>query len=212
MNHPKIEAIIFDLGGVILSVDYQRTVQSFHELGFSEFGHLYSQKEQSALFDDFETGRITPNEFIARLQTLVPCANSQDLIDAWNSIIGDFPTGRLAFIESIRTSFRVFLLSNTNAIHTDFFNQVLVQAGGSASIHHHFDKAYLSHEINLRKPDESVFRFVLQEQNLIPERTLFIDDSVQHINAARSVGLHTIHLNSIYNLENELMDFLAKFD
>lgn len=212
MNDPKIEAIIFDLGGVILSVDYQRTVQSFHELGFSEFGHLYSQKEQSGLFDDFETGRITPNEFIARLQTLVPRANSQDLMDAWNSIIGDFPPGRLGFIKSIRNRFRVYLLSNTNAIHTEYFNQVLVRAGGSSTIHHHFDKAYLSHEINLRKPEESVFSFVMREQNLLPERTLFIDDSIQHINAAKAMGLHTIHLNSINDLETELMNFLAEFD
>lgn len=121
----------------------------------------------------------------------------------------DFPVGRIEYILKIKKQLPTFLLSNTNAIHLEFFNRMLQQKQGIRSIHDCFHKAYLSHEIGLRKPNREPFELILDEQNLQPETTLFIDDLPQHIETAKALGIQTLHLVSIHDLEQELNALLA---
>jgi epoxide hydrolase-like predicted phosphatase len=189
-----IKNIIFDLGAVILNIDYQATQKAFEALGISANG-FYSKQQQVELFDLLETGKISEEEFVEALQkeSSLPITHSQ-IIHAWNSILLDFPIRRLQILQQLQLHYATYLLSNTNEIHEKAFNTILQQTCGYPNLAVFFDKVYLSHRVGLRKPDATIFELVLSQNNLLPYETLFIDDSVQHIEAAKTLGIQTIHM------------------
>ena len=193
-NVENIKNIIFDFGGVILNIDYQITVEAFKEIGFDNFDNLYSKASQNQLFDNLEIGLINPQEFRDGIRKISGKKLSDERIDyAWNKIILDLPEKRILLLKELKTKYRTYLLSNTNKIHYDIYITYL-QKYGYKDFNEIFVKSYFSHEIKMRKPNKEIFEFVLAEQQLIPEETLFIDDSIQHINSARNLGIVTRHL------------------
>ncbi len=200
-----IKNIIFDLGGVILNIDYDRPIKAFQALGIIDFNDMYSKMQQSDLFDRFETGSITGRAFISALQQLSPKPlQESSIIDAWNAILLDFPLRRLQILQQLQLHYNTFLLSNTNEIHEQAFNRLLAQTTGDPTLAVFFDKIYLSHRIGLRKPDPRAFELILQENKLKAEETLFIDDSIQHIETAAVLGIRTIHMAAGMTMEKDI--------
>jgi putative hydrolase of the HAD superfamily len=194
-ENQTIDAIIFDLGGVILNIDYQLPVKAFKKLGIENFNELFSQASQSNLFNDYEKGEISSDDFIKEIKKYLPQNTSEAaIINAWNSILLDLPEERLFSLEKAAENHRIFLLSNTNALHIESYNQYLLNNLQLPSLEPFFETLYLSYEVGLRKPDLRIFEYVLQDADLLPERTLFIDDSIQHIQAASELGILTKHL------------------
>lgn len=189
-----VDAIIFDFGGVIINIDYEATIRVFKSMGISDFDHLYSQASQSSLFNDIETGHISSQRFInGLLQVLPKGITANQVVTAWNAMILDVPQERIKLLQELRKTYRIFLLSNTNSIHIQkallhWFNATNIP------IHDLFDHVYLSHEMGMRKPDIEIFETVCSDQKLDPKKTLFIDDSPQHIAGAQEFGLHVHHL------------------
>jgi FMN phosphatase YigB (HAD superfamily) len=203
----NIKHIIFDLGGVLLNLDYGLTEKAFEKAGIENFKELYSQLRQASLFDDFETGKIPASEFIAELQKLAPLTEQQ-ILNAWNAMLLDFPLRRLQILQQLRLYYDLFLLSNTNEIHEVTFNKILFDGNGMPNIGVFFDKVYLSHRVGLRKPSKEIFELVLEENGLKAEHTLFIDDSPQHIETAEKLGIKTIYLKKGMTIEGDI--FLPK--
>ena len=190
-----IKHIIFDLGGVLINLDYQLTYKAFDALGVKEFTSLYNQFSLNSLFDDLETGRVAPEVFLDEMQKhTAPGTTHQQIIDAWNAMLLDFPLRRLQILQQLRQHYGLYLLSNTNEIHMQAFNKILEESRGIPSLAAFFDKAYYSHQIGLRKPFKESFQLVLEENGLDPAETLFIDDTLPNIEGAKVVGLQTIHL------------------
>ena len=191
----KIKNIIFDLGGVILNLDYTKTVDEFKKIGLLNFQDLYSQKMQNILFDDFEKGEVSSAEFIS---SLIDSENLKikeiDFINAWNAMLLEIPIKKLEFINSLKKDYKVFLLSNTNEIHIYKFEDDLKKNNMLNQFYKCYDKVYYSSRMGKRKPDENCFKQVLEENQLVPQQTLFIDDSIQHIKGAKRVGIETFHL------------------
>ena len=187
--------MIFDLGGVVLNLDYNRTATAFKELGITHFDDVYSQLAQTELFDRFETGHVSPFHFINRILDQLPRGcNGNQVVHAWNAMILDFPSERLDFLLGLKNSYRTFLLSNTNTLHMDAVRRSLHHTTGHQRLEDYFEKVYLSWEMGIRKPDPAIFLQVCSEQGLLPERTLFIDDSPQHVEGAKSAGLQAVYL------------------
>jgi glucose-1-phosphatase len=201
MKKTHFDAVILDLGGVILNIDYNLTVEAFKKLGFNNFEAQYSKLQQSGLFDKLETGRIEEPEFIEEIQKSIPNASAEQIISAWNALLLDFPEGRIEMVESIASQYPTYLLSNTNSIHYQEFNQTLHAQTDISDIKSLFKKAYLSHEIHLRKPDKEAFQLIIDEHNLDPIRTLFVDDSPQHIEGAKKLGIQAYHMKDDDSLE-----------
>ncbi len=187
--------IIFDLGGVVLNLDYSRTISAFQQLGISEFESSYSQLVQTGLFDDYERGEMTSNDFREGIRKAfrVDVSDAQ-IDDAWNAMLLNLPKERLELLRKLSETKRIVLLSNTNEIHIRKFNQTLKLEHGLNNLSGHFQKLYYSYEVGMRKPEERIFQHVLDEQGFNPAETLFIDDSPQHIEGARKVGLNVYHL------------------
>ena len=189
-NH--LDAIVFDLGGVILNIDYDLTARAFDKLGFNTFGKSYSQIGQNPLFDAFEKGQITATDFRIQLQELGQFkASDQAIDDAWNAMLLDLPGERLELLLELGNRYALCLLSNTNIIHITEISNYLTRRFGMNDLSSVFQKEYLSFEMGMRKPDTEIFERVLEENKLNPAKTLFIDDSIQHIEGAKKCGLQT---------------------
>lgn len=192
-----IKHIIFDLGGVILNIDYKRTEQAFTALGVKDFSSLYSQFNANPLFEDLETGRVESDAFVTAMLPYLPEGTTPEAITgAWNAMLLDFPLARLQLLQQLRQHYSLYLLSNTNAIHLAAFNAILEKSRGIPSLDEFFDKSYYSHQIGYRKPEKEAYQVILDENNLQPAETLFIDDTLPNVEAARELGIQTIHLQA----------------
>lgn len=200
-----IRHIIFDLGGVLINLDYGLTEKAFVEAGITNFPELYSQLAQTDLFDKLETGKISGEEFITTIGNAgnTPLSEQQ-VLDCWNAMLLDFPVRRLQILQQLRLYHDLVLLSNTNEIHEKCFNDILMRSHGIPTIGVFFDKVYLSHRVGMRKPMKALFERVLEENGFKPEHTLFIDDSPQHIAAAKETGIQTIYLEKGMTIEKDV--------
>lgn len=191
-----IDTILFDLGGVLIDVDYHRTADAFNALGFDGFEAIYSKAQQDHLFDGFEIGALSPSEFRARIRSLHGNGITDEQVDhCWNAMLGRIPQERIDLVHRLKERYRVLLLSNTNAIHVPAFERIIAEDNGIADFKALFDGAYYSCEMGLRKPDVAAFHHVLSRHAAEPARTLFIDDSIQHVVGAREAGLSAEHLD-----------------
>lgn len=190
----NIKNIIFDLGGVILDIDFRRTEKAFELMGLKNFSHHISQHHITDFFENYETGKIDDAEFVSGISKLIgiPVEDGK-IIDAWNALLLDFVPERIALLKRIKTKYRTFLLSNTNSIHHKEFQQRLFNNFG-VYLEDLFEKAYYSHAVKLRKPGADIFNLVLKENNLVASETLFIDDTESNFGEAKKLGIQIHHL------------------
>ncbi len=197
MKNAKVKNIIFDLGGVLLNINYKASIEAFKAIGIRDFEKLYTQAQQSSLFDDFEVGRISPAEFRdgLRVQSGVAMPD-QEIDDAWNAMLLDFPKKRLDFLKQMSVQYRCFLLSNTNDIHIESFERQMESDGILNDFQNVFEGHYYSSSIGKRKPNPDTFLWVCEQHQLVPEDTLFIDDSIQHVHGAKEADLQAHFLDT----------------
>ena len=190
------DAIIFDLGGVILNLDYNKTIEAFQKLGMKNFEEYYAQAQQDSIFDDFETGSISENEFRAYFKrTIDPGLSDTDIEYAWNSMLLDLPEHRVEFLKAIKERVKIHLFSNTNATHLREFRKIIkLKYGNEKLLESLFNSTYYSHILGQRKPNPPAFHSILHEQDLKANNVLFIDDSIQHVEGAKTAGLQAYHL------------------
>lgn len=185
------KAILFDLGGVLIDIDYAATQTAFEQLGVTDFKGHYTQFAQKELFDRFECGQIAGQHFINLLLPLTnPGTSANQVVAAWNAMIGEFAVQKLRLLEQLKDEYPLFVLSNTNELHwvkvTSQFQKISLQPLAS-----YFKKCYLSQEIGKRKPHAETFLWVCDQMGFEPSEVLFIDDSPQHIAGADKAGLQT---------------------
>ncbi|HKH62295.1 MAG TPA: HAD family phosphatase [Flavitalea sp.] len=190
-----IRNIIFDLGGVILDIDFKRMEESFIELGITNFNDFFGLGHAASFFKEHESGRISDDEFLNSVQKLTGHSLPADAVQrAWNSLLISFPPERIALLKRLRSKYRLFLLSNTNGIHAAAFEKIYKDSFNNGSFSDLFDKIYYSHMIGFRKPDKNVYEYVLNDSQLDPQQTLLIDDALVNVEAAREAGMNAIHL------------------
>jgi epoxide hydrolase-like predicted phosphatase len=189
-----VKNIIFDLGGVIMNIDFKKTEEAFAALGFPDFARYMTQYHITPFFSAYELGEIDNAAFVRGVQQIAgrPIADHK-IIQAWNALLLDFPPENIALLENIKKKYRIFLLSNTNALHHDAFQQTLQGLTGKR-LEDIFEKTYFSHSVHLRKPHADIYRLVLEENGLNPPETLFIDDTVSNFSGAEEMGIQTFHL------------------
>lgn len=189
-----VKNIIFDLGGVLLNLDVAQTRNAFIKLGLKQIDELFRIGHAEGFFKDYEVGAISDEEFVEKARQLsLPGTSSSQVIDAWNVMLLDFPAERVQFLDQLKNKYRLFLFSNTNAIHLKYFHKSYQDVYGRA-MDDLFEKAYYSHVINHRKPDVAAFEYVINDSKLHAAETLFIDDALVNVEGARQAGLQAVHL------------------
>lgn len=195
---PSVKNLIFDLGGVILDLSVDHTLESFSRLSDLPKEKVQDLYIKTPGFLEYEKGLIDDGTFRDFVRQTFALQTDDDAIDeCWNAMLRGIPTLKLELLLRLQHEFRVFLLSNTNAIHLDHINgTMLPKDAGKNLLDHYFHKAYYSHRMKKRKPDADIFEQVLEENNLLPEQTLFLDDYAVNIEGAKALGIKTIHVTS----------------
>jgi glucose-1-phosphatase len=199
----ELKNIIFDLGGVLINIDYKKTEKAFIALGFENFETMYSQFTADAIFEKLETGKISNADFYDKLISLsYNKITAAQIKNAWNGLVLDWRVESLNFLEALSPKYKLFLLSNTNAIHHECFTNSLKIETNRTEIDSLFTKAYYSHEIHFRKPNADIFEFVAKDVYINKRETLFIDDSRNNIETAKLLGFKTHLLLEGERIEN----------
>ncbi len=206
-----LQNIIFDLGGVLLDIDHQKTIDAFAQLGLENAEEAFSKEVQSDLFQDFERGRISSTDFIAALKHYMPQAEEGEIIKSWNALLGQFPIERFELLAALADRFRLFLLSNTNSVHEAAFHIIIENALGWKNFENLFEGVGYSHELKERKPERVIFEKMLELHHLNPAETGFIDDTLVHVLAARQVGIRAIHLDESMSLSEAVEKLLCSY-
>src|SRR5260221_1208615 len=191
-----IKNIIFDLGGVILNLDNQRTEDAFTSLGVKDIRNYFGHGHASSFFKEYEVGRISDQQFVDSIRQLTGLSSVSDkaIIDSWNALLLDFPPERIQLLTELRKSYRLFLFSNTNALHLAALQQTYINTFGGGSLEDHFEKTYYSHLLGMRKPDRESFEHILQENQLNAGETMFVDDAIVNVEGAEQAGLTGLFL------------------
>jgi glucose-1-phosphatase len=199
----KYRNIILDLGGVILDIDYNLTIEAFRRLGIKDASFLYSKSSQIKLFDELEKGNISDEDFFSAIRRICNSAISDNEIrNAWNALLIGLPEENVNLLRELKKEYRLYLLSNTNSIHEKAYRKMITGQFGNFIFDDLFEKMYLSHHLHLRKPDIEIFRYVINDARLNTEETIFIDDSPQHVEGGLKAGIRSFHLK-----EQKLKDF-----
>jgi len=185
-----IKNIIFDFGDIFINLNKKAPLLEMAKFGFTELTPALD-----TIFKEYEMGLIDTNEFVKQLQTIFISASREQIKDAWNSIILDFPEERLKFIEKLKNDnqYRLFLLSNTNDMHIDKVKESM----GMERFNRFkkcFEVFYLSQEIKMRKPNANIYEKVLNDNSLIAAETFFIDDTKENTDSASKLGIHCWNL------------------
>lgn len=196
-----IDTIIFDFGDIFINLDKQATIDGLAKLGLSKWNEDLNQLNLS-----FEKGQISRENFLLGFQKHIPNASLDEIEVAWNAILLDFPLYRLEFLQKLSKKYRLFLLSNTDAIHIDTFER---ETGTSfySDFYQCFEKVYFSFEMGMRKPDAEIFNFLINQHELSVKNTLFVDDKKENTDAALALGLH------VWNLQvgqEDVVDLFSK--
>lgn len=197
--------MIFDLGGVLLDLHLDRTHEAFAHLGRTSVSEIRAQIEASTFFNRYEKGELSDRQFREEVRRFLGQQVDDPEIDrAWNAMLGAIPSNRLRMLRDLQPQYRIFLLSNTNQIHLDFFGKQVLQTEG-VSLDDFFEKAYYSHVLKMRKPEQEIFDYVLRENRLVASETLFLDDNLSNLEGAARTGIKTFHvldpsaLNSLFS-------------
>ncbi len=185
-----IKNIVFDFGDIFINLDKPAVYKHL-----ALFGYPNLTPEMDTLAKTYEVGMISSKDFLGQLQGMIPTASITEVTDAWNSILLDFPEYRLNFLEKLKSdaAYRLFLLSNTNELHIAYVKKTMGMERWNR-FKACFNKFYLSHELQMRKPNTEIFDFVLAENGLEANETYFIDDTKENTDAAASIGIKTWHL------------------
>ncbi len=192
----KIKNIIFDLGGVILDIDENIVYKELEKMGVN-IAELAHSKDFIDIMSKFDTGIYTAPTFRRKMKALVGQDKMTDQrFDAtWNAMLLDIPRERIEAIEQVKKHYKIFLMSNTNEIHYDLYVRDLQLRFGYNEFDALFNKSYFSFDIHLEKPDPRFFELILDHEGLVPEETLFIDDTAANIKVAKSLGINTYHIS-----------------
>ncbi|MBQ2857591.1 MAG: HAD family phosphatase [Bacteroidaceae bacterium] len=198
----NIKNIVFDLGGVLINLDFERAFKAFKKAGFVDIESQLQSFSREGIFDQFELGEISEDEFRSAIKERANVMlTDQEIDDMWNLILMDIPREKLELILNLRGKYMVYLLSNTNKTHWDYTCQNAFNYHGFR-VEDYFEETFLSFEMHLAKPDKAIFEKMLNDANLIAEETLFIDDSEANCRAAEELGIHAHH----YHIGDDLKE------
>ena len=169
-------------------MDKQATIDGLQLLGLTSWNEDIDQLNIS-----FEKGEISRDNFLLGIQKHIPNASIEEILAAWNAVLLDFPLYRLEFLQLLSQKYRLFLLSNTDSIHINHFEQ---REGASfyGAFYQCFEKVYFSYEMGMRKPDAEIYTTLIRQYELSPKHTLFVDDKKDNTDAAKALGLNVWNL------------------
>jgi HAD superfamily hydrolase (TIGR01549 family) len=205
VNENNIDAIIFDLGQVIVEVNHEKTYHALEiicDIPKDEIKNIFKRDD----YFQFELGKISNQEFLSNIKSFLRVENRDiaSIEEAWDAMIIGVPSESILLLKMLKNKFPLFALSNTNSCHVNAINRHLKNKHHIHDVKELFDNVYYSHELGLGKPDKEIFEYVLNDTKLFSKNILFIDDNLENIQTSKELGFQTIHLSEQKNLAEEL--------
>mgnify|MGYP003187238590 CR=1 FL=1 len=203
----QFKNIIFDLGGVLLDLDINRCMTEFEKVGLHDIRRWMTGTNELGFLKEYERGDLTTPQFREKIREEAGRALSDKETDrVWNSMLKEIPEYKLELLLTLRKKYRLYLLSNTNDLHWNVCIPKFEYRG--LRVGDFFTHVFLSYQMHQAKPDIVIFQTVLKEAKLLPEETLFIDDSLENCRAAASLGINVFHYVPGDDLEMQLLNFI----
>ena len=196
-HNPSIKNLIFDLGGVILDLSVDQTMEQFSALSGLDKQRVKDLYASTPGFEEYEKGLMNDQDFRDFVRAVFSVNSSDEEIDTcWTAMLLGLPIRKLNLLQSLKKNFSVYLLSNTNNIHLNYINQIMLPGitHPGNSLDSYFHRAYYSHIMKKRKPNADIFEQVLNENSLLAHETLFLDDNLPNIEGAKQLGIQTVHV------------------
>lgn len=193
----SIKNIIFDLGAVIIPIDFEKTFDAFAHLSKLPKESVKQRYAESSFFIDFEKGLIGNFSFLKQLRDVLEVdatVTDQQLINAWNTLLLPIPTDRITRIQALASKYRLFLLSNTNPIHIHEVQRILYTYTQVDCLERLFEHTWYSYDLGLIKPYTDIYEAVLNRKSLLAHETVFLDDNADNIAGAAQAGIHAVHV------------------
>jgi len=204
-----IKTVIFDMGGVVITLDSEEAMRRFSALGLTDFAERMNPYTQKGIFGELEEGKLSEEEYRQKLSEV--CGRSltfDEVKHCWMGYMKEVPANKLATILDLKKKgYRVILLSNTNP-YVSTWTDSEDFSGDGHSINEYFDALYRSFEVKYMKPDERFFRYVLSQEKLLPEEALFVDDGPRNCAAASELGIRTFCPENGADWTEEIYDYL----
>ncbi len=205
MNHTSVRHILLDFGGVLFNINFDRMQARMAEMSPSGAGILYDKKSQHEAFTLLEIGKIEGTDFASQLKEAYGLTGSiQEIIDTWNYLLVGIYDGREALVGQLAKQYDLALLSNTNAVHFAHF------AKESQGVFSQLQHLFLSYEMGMRKPNDDIYLTALEQMGWKASETLFVDDSIQNIEAAQSLGIQTFWVEQASDFERMVAEFTTE--
>lgn len=203
MNFSKIKVIVFDLGDVVINIDFMLTYKAFAELSGITLDEALVKFDELEVFDKYEKGLFSDDEFVAFLKTnFAPSIDDEVIVDAWNAILLDIPPARIDLMKELQAKYDTYILSNTSNIHIIEVNNILSRATGVSNLKELVIKPFYSYEMGLRKPSREIYNTMIDEIGCKPEEILFVDDNEANIISANEMGINAV----LVTKENSILD------
>ena len=196
MSASSVSAIIFDLGNVLFDLDIPRTWRALERIMQVKFDHPFAYPPTREIMYAYERGTVDTGAFVGELQRLCPGDTPvESVVEAWNAMLLQLPPQRLPFLTALKKRMPLYLLSNINALHLEFFYRHMRDEHGVLNWDAaYFEQTFYSNYLGMRKPDTPIYEHVIDSIGLPAEQILFIDDNEHNIRGADQLGIQTIHL------------------
>lgn len=206
----SIKNIIFDFGGVVFHIDERRTIAAFSQLLRCSNDEILNYIFHDDIFFKLECGQISFDDFRKHMcQKSNVQISEEQFLTAWNAILVGYPEEHIPLLLALKKKYRTFLLSNTNAVHTQYFSQIAKKQNLEVQSNYElFEKVYYSNELGMRKPDPNIYKYVLNDANLKAEETLFVDDLLVNVDGAKSVGINAIQVTQGHGILQIFSDWI----
>ena len=200
----KIKNIVFDMGGVLIDLDWNACVSAFTDNGFPQAKDILSPYLPSGIFMQLEMGKIPTCEFYQHIKDNADSPITDEQIDySLNKFLVGLPIYKLEMLRKLKETYNVYMLSNTSSIILNYVDaHMFTQEGFTREAY--FDRRYVSFEMQLLKPDSSIYESMLADSGMIPSETLFLDDSPANIATAQKLGIQTYHVSPMEDYRNYL--------
>ena len=198
------EALLFDLGNVLVDISFDRTFEHWGRAAGLETGQVRDRFSFDAAYERHERGEITAAAYFQTLRgSLGIDISDTDFLDGWNAMLVGEVVGVRKLLERVQGRFPLYAFSNTNAVHYALWS---VEYGTMLAP---FRQVFASNEMGLRKPEPEAFMAVVAAIGVPPERILFFDDSQVNVEGARQVGMAAVLVSAIDDVADALDRILA---
>ena len=186
-----IKAVVFDMGGVLLSLDIQRCINAFKEIGFEDIENYINIYHQQGFIGDLEEGRINEDQFFEEcLKHCAPGTTREDVFHCFICLLDGLNMPVVEILKQLRGKYDLYLLTNNNPLSRRAFDNLMLENGlRSEDI---FTRQFYSYELKLQKPGREIFEKVIQGIGRTPEEILFVDDAPANCKAAEALGIKTV--------------------